>query len=103
MGFLRVQTWTVLKDKYEEHEEIMMKILNNVRSRYGMKIRYFQQRHDPIGAVAGFMEFKDDDEFHSFFEKFKNDEKAVTLANMWRDLIDPNSFQTVFWDERAIE
>ena len=103
MGFLFVQTWTVSKGKFEEHDEHVKKMMRDVLSVFGMKGRVFQQRYGAIGARVSITEFKDDAEFRSFFDKFNNNEKAVKDRSKWIELIDAASFRAVFWNEIAIE
>ena len=103
MGFFYVQTWTVSKGKYEEHEELAKKLMQYVGSKFGKKSRYFHQRYGPIGARVHIFEFKDDDEFHSFWDKFDNDEKAVNFRRKWYELIDTASWRAVFWNEITME
>ena len=103
MGFFWVQTWTVLNGKFEEHDELMKKWIQYGSSKYGKKSRLFQQRYGPIGARVLIAEFKDDDEFHSFWDKVNTDEKFVNFRSKWYELIDTASWRAVFWDETALE
>ena len=103
MGFFYVQTWTVSKGKFEEHDEHIKKMMQYVPSVTGMKGRHFLQRYGPIGARVLIIEFKDNDEFRSFWDKFDNDEKAVKGRSKWQELIDTASWRAVFWNEIATE
>jgi hypothetical protein len=103
MGFLYVQIYTVSKGKVEEHDEQMKKNKQDVKSVTGMTGRLFQQRHGPIGGRVLIQEFKDYDEFQSFWDKFDNDEKTLKVRSKFQELIDPASWRAVFWDETAIE
>jgi len=103
MGFLYVQTWTVSKGKFEEHDELVKKMRRDLPSVFGMRGRVFLQRYGPLGARVLIMEYKDDDEFRSFFDKFNKNEKAVKLRSKWRELIDTASWRAVFWNEIARE
>ena len=103
MGFFYVQTWTVSKGKYDEHDEHIKKMMQYVPSLTGMKGRLFQQRYGPMGARVLIIEFKDDDEFRSFWDKFNNDEKALNFRSKWHELIDTASWRALFWDETAQE
>ena len=98
-----MQTYTVLKGKYEEHDEQTKKFTQYISSKFGKTSRHFQQRHGPIGARVTILEFKDNDEYLSFWDKFDSDEKAVNFRNTFIERIDPASWRALFWNEIALE
>ncbi len=100
MVLIYVQTFTVEKGKFEEHDELMKEGMKTVKAVTGQTVgRHFSQRHGPMGARVLIMEYEDYDDFRSFWAKWDNDERTLELRRKFRERIDTASWRAYFWDE----
>ena len=97
MGLWYIQTWSVSREKIEEHVEIMKKLM----SKFGKNTKYFRKMWGPLGGRVGVMEFEDMADYGNFFAKLDKmeTEEDWQLRKEFLKCIEYNTWKAVFWNE----
>ena len=107
MGLWYVQTWTVTKGKFDEHEEIMRRMQKDIHERPELDktMEYFIKQFGPMGGRVMILKFDSLAESENFFAKIDKmeNEEDFYLRKEWRECIDYNTWKGFFWVEKPLE
>jgi len=105
-----VVTWTLIKDRLEQHEESIKKNMDYWRKnakRFKLKsMRYFAQALGGYSFHYGRVlvcEFETLNDWETFRTHIEENEKAFALKEQWLDRIDVKTLRIIEWQERQRE
>jgi hypothetical protein len=102
LGIWEVQTYSVIRGKEEEHEEVIKQVGVHVL-KMGKKYLCFDKLHGPVNAkvmVISHINFADLEKFEA---DWWADEKLTELGDHWFSCVEYDSYKQTFWQETPVE
>mgnify|MGYP001074425423 CR=1 FL=1 len=104
MAYWYVETWTVLREKLEEHEVALKRWTDYLLPRLKAgNYWYLWNRQGPIGGRIFIKEFENFTHFENTMEVMNRDEENIKLRGAWRSCIDTGSWRSTFWSKMAVK
>jgi len=101
MGIWEVQTYTVLRDKEETHDDLIKKV-GEIIDKMGKKYLYFDKLHGPWNHKVLVITHENFADLEKFETDWFADEELSALADVWLSCIDYESYRQTFWQEHPL-
>ncbi|MEM2385721.1 MAG: hypothetical protein QXO67_01950 [Candidatus Bathyarchaeia archaeon] len=106
MAIFLLDTWTVIKGKEAENEDVVKQILqyggkHPEISRFVKSLRCFRQSigGKPPGKFVLITEFASFHEMEDFFRKIGEDGNWKEIKRKWKDVMDQTSSESLLWTD----